>query len=103
MGGAVKGQNLKFLECLKTRDLQIPVLSRKNKNRLEPCPTAMVCRILKTVEDCITEEGSLTIGRANSRPVSSHSSGQDAGNDIIRFQGKQMLFILNNHSEIKAK
>lgn len=63
----------------------------------------MVCRILKTVEDFITEEGSLMTMRMNSRPVSSHSSVQDTGNGIFRFQGKRMLLILNNHSEIKAK
>lgn len=102
MGGVVKGQNLKFLEFLKNRDLQILVLSRKNKYKFEPCPRVMVCGILKTVEDFITEEGSLTV-TANSRPVSRHSSGQDRRNDIVSYQGKQMSFILNNHSEIKTK
>lgn len=102
MSGVVKGQNLKFLEFLKTRDLQILVLSRQNKYKLEPCPTVMVYGILKTVEDFIIEEGSLTV-TANSRPVSSHSSGQDTRNNIFSYQGKQMFFILNNHSEIETK
>ena len=44
---------------------------------------------LKTIEDFIIEEGSQTTVRANSRPASSHSSGQDKC--LYRFHSKLSL------------